>query len=155
MYSFRYKATMTGWNKNKHAHKRFSIHVIKSSPATRCGQPMMGSIGSSFGSGYFISASGLMDASLRLDVASHNIANSNTDGFIPDQVTSIAQSTGGVGGMVVLGNAGMLEAKNTPSQTDYATEGINLLLAKHAFQANAQALKTQIQSERSLLNVFG
>jgi flagellar basal body rod protein FlgC len=111
---------------------------------------MLGAIGNSFGSGYSISASGLMDAALRLNGASQNIANANTKGFAPVQVSSLAEPAGGVKSSVASDSLALAFL-----HTDYAMEGINLLMAKHAFQANANALKAQMQSERSLLDVFG
>jgi flagellar basal body rod protein FlgG len=115
----------------------------------------IGNIDNSYGNGYFISASGLMDASLRLDVSANNIANRNTNGFKPDRVDSIAQSGGGVQGLIVLGNPGMLRDSTTPSQTDYATEAVNMTLARRAFQANAKLIQAQHEADKSLVDMIG
>lgn len=102
----------------------------------------------------YIAANGLMDASLRLDVTANNVANANTDGFIPWRVNSVAQAGGGVRGLVVEGNAGMFAAAQSDSQTDLATEGVNLILARRAFQANAKSLKAYSEAETSLFEIL-
>lgn len=112
-------------------------------------------IGNSFGNGYFISASGLMDANLRLDVSANNVANGNTNGFKPDRVDSVAQTGGGVRGLVVLGNAGMVPDQSTPSQTDYATEAVNMTLAKRAYEANARVIADRHEADKSLMDMIG
>jgi flagellar basal body rod protein FlgG len=115
----------------------------------------IGSMGHSYGNGYFISASGLMDASLRLDVSADNVANANTNGFIPDRVDSLAQAGGGVRGLVVLGNAGMISDKSQPSQTDYATEAVNMTLARRAYEANARMITDRHEADKSLMDMIG
>jgi flagellar basal body rod protein FlgG len=112
-------------------------------------------VGDSYGNGYFISASGLMDASLRLDVSADNVANANTNGFVPDRVDSVAQAGGGVRSLVVLGNAGMLPDKTRPSQTDYATEAVNMTLARRAYEANARVIADRHEADKSLMDMIG
>jgi flagellar hook protein FlgE len=112
-----------------------------------------------------ISTSGLADASLRMDVVANNVANSNTDGFIPDRVNSVASATGGVTSEVepaldpytIEGLQRGAEETATPfsSQADYITEGVSLLLAKHAFQANARAIRASSETGKALIDMLG
>jgi flagellar hook protein FlgE len=116
----------------------------------------MASIGGVFGNSYFDSVSGLQDANLRLNVSANNVANANTNGFQPDWVESVAEKTGGVRGVVFEANAGILHTKETSeSQTDYATEVVNLTLARRAFDANLQALKSQQAADQAVTNIVG
>jgi flagellar basal body rod protein FlgG len=50
-------------------------------------------------------ASGMHDAMVRVDVAAHNIANVNTAGFAPLQVSSVEMAEGGVAPVVTIGAA--------------------------------------------------
>lgn len=115
----------------------------------------MSAIGGTSGSGYFSSVSGLRDANLRMDVVANNVANANTDGFVPDRVDSRADKTGGVRGLVVEANIGMLQNRQSASQTDYATESINLTLARRAFSANLKALSAQQEADQRLIDTVG
>jgi flagellar hook protein FlgE len=103
----------------------------------------------------WISASGINDASLRMNVVANNIANSNTDDFVPDRVDSVALPGGGTIGVFVAGNAGMLSDYEGSSLTDYATEGVNLILAKRAFEANARMLKAENETSQALFDAIG
>lgn len=111
--------------------------------------------GSLWGSAWQISASGLRDANLRMAVTANSVANGNTDRFIPDRVDSVALSSGGVDSVIIPGEAlpnNMPSDYRPPSQTDYATEGVNLVLAQRAFEANAKSLKTQISVTKTLID---
>lgn len=108
-----------------------------------------------YGNGWWISASGIRDANLRMGVVAHNVANGSTDGFAPDRVDSEAVPSGGVTGLVVMGNAGMLSEYEGASLTDYATEGVNLILAKRAFEANTRTLKAESETSKTLIEAFG
>lgn len=119
---------------------------------------------SSFGGGGFqafgISASGIRDATLRLNVAANNIANANTDGFVPDRVSSSAVPGGGVDSYIESGESDLpdVPATNgepTPSQTDLVTEFVNVIVAKSSAQANAKMLKVQKDVSQSLIDAIG
>jgi flagellar basal body rod protein FlgC len=104
-----------------------------------------------------ISASGLRDADLRLDVTANNVANSNTSSFIPDRVDSIEQRGGGVDSVILSGEtppdiSNAPAGYKPPSQTDYPTEGVNSILAQRAFEANAKALKLQSDVTKNLID---
>ena len=107
------------------------------------------------GSQPWISASGLQDATLRMSTVAHNVANANTPDFVPDRVDSITLEAGGVRGLVVESNASMLGMADRTSQTELGGELVNLLLARHAFEANARTMQTQSESQRSIINAFG
>lgn len=117
----------------------------------------MASIDGVFGNSYFDSMSGLQDANLRLNVFSNNVVNANTKGFQPDRVESIAEKSGGVRGMVFEANSGILQSPSASeeSQTEYATEAVNLTLARRAFDANLQALKSQQAADQAVINIVG
>jgi flagellar hook protein FlgE len=103
----------------------------------------------------WISASGLHDASLRMNVVANNIANSNTENFVPDRIESVALPGGGTTGVFVAGNVGMLSDYEGPSLTDYATEGVNLILAKRAFETNARMFQSGSETSRALIEAVG
>jgi len=96
-------------------------------------------------------ASGMHDAMVRVDVAAHNIANVNTAGFSPPQVTSVEMPEGGVAPVVTAGVPG-LGAPLPPggSGTDLAAESVNLILARVAFVASARALATAARMQHTL-----
>jgi len=99
--------------------------------------------GVSSGVSGWISVSGLNDATLRMAVAANNIANSNTDGFMPDRVDSVTLSGGGVETMMTAGyGPAGISGESAPSGTDLVLEGVQLILAQRAFEANARMLKT-------------
>jgi flagellar hook protein FlgE len=88
-------------------------------------------------------ASGMNDAMVSVDVAAHNIANVNTAGFSPLQVSSVEVPEGGVAG---------LGASVPPggSGTDLAAEMVNLILARVAFVASARAFATAARMQHTL-----
>ncbi len=104
-------------------------------------------------SSMWVHYSGMRDARLRVNVTSHNVANLNTEGFVPNRVQSQAQTQGGVISVIEPG----VPLEDPPvhhamasSGTDWSTEGINLILAKSAYQANARILQTTAKSLHSL-----
>ncbi|MBX2860861.1 MAG: hypothetical protein KTR14_06480 [Vampirovibrio sp.] len=118
-------------------------------------------IGGGTGQALFISQSGLSDATLRLANSAHNIANSNTDQFIPDHVNSVAHKGGGVSTVVQPGQAPQFSPSVDPatvtftSQTDLVTEMTNVILAKNAFGANAALLGTQSDVMKTTIEAVG
>jgi flagellar hook protein FlgE len=123
-------------------------------------------ISGSFGSRFNIAASGIQDGLTRLNVASNNIANSNTDGFIPASVISSALPTGGVESQVVPGvppspssysNAGNSTGGNAtfPSQTDLGNEIVNVIVAKSTVAANAKVLRTSKDTTKAIIDAIG
>lgn len=117
----------------------------------------MVAISSSSYSTWGIPASGLRDANLRMAVTANNVANGNTDGFVPDRVDSVSLSNGGVDSVITPGEPSPDYTANNkpPSQTDYATEGVKLALAKNAFQASIKAFKAQNEASKSIIDAVG
>ena len=109
-------------------------------------------------SALFNSASGLRDANFRMGVIAHNVANSNTDGFVPDRVDSIAQSGGGVRPVLIPGvrvEADASVLSSVPSQTEAATEFVNLVAARNAYAANAKVIQSLVETDRTLMDMLG
>jgi flagellar hook protein FlgE len=107
------------------------------------------------GNAFYSSASGLRAAQLGLDIAANNVANGQTDGFMSQRVDSQAAAQGGVSGMVVMVNMGMVLTTDQPSQTDYSEEGLATILAQNAFKANAVAFRSNREVEQTILDVLG
>lgn len=89
------------------------------------------------------SLSGMTAAQTRLDVAGHNVANLQTEGF-RRQVAQAASAEPGV--TVSIGQ--MPEAGN-----DLAADTVGMIEAQHAFGANLMAFRTQDAMTASLLDL--
>ena len=100
---------------------------------------------------YNAAVSGLQAASLQLRASANNIANSDTDGYQKQQVTTQA---GTYGVEVKVEKVGAAEAPtNTPdnldkvadqrSNVDLIDELIEMKAAKNLFEANVETLQTQ------------
>ncbi len=121
------------------------------------------------------SVSALNAYGLRQDVAANNVANVNTNGFVPSRVDmEEAPNKNGVrveqvkkeGDQVTLTQrlkenpaeekreTGAQEAKETPSRTDLATEFVSMVENKNAYNANAQAVKTEAKMAGEVLNTI-
>lgn len=97
-----------------------------------------------FSPGLLIAASGLNDAQVRMDVSANNIANENTDSFIPSRDVSHAIPGGGVASYV-----------QPAVNSDEPEETISLLLAKTQFEANARMVKAYRQTDHALIDMAG
>jgi flagellar basal-body rod protein FlgC len=131
-----------------------------------------------------IAASGLRAATRRLEVAAHNIANLNTDGFVPSRVLDTTVPEGGVQSAVQAGsrNQGRESAdafaedtqggsqppaegtfppaaqpapEPVPSKTNPVAEIVSVLMAEAAFMANLRVLKTDTELSKRLLESLG
>jgi flagellar basal-body rod protein FlgC len=100
-------------------------------------------------------ASGLHAASVRVDVAAHNIANASTPGFEPAQVTSAEAPGGGAVPVVIPGEPVLPADPPAPSGTDLVTEMASLLMARIAVTANARALAAAAALYRELTDSRG
>lgn len=118
-------------------------------------------INNNFGSGFNASASGIRDAQLRMNIVANNVANSNTDNFVPNRVNSSANSLEAGGGV-----NSSVESAYTPfqieglgkdfiSQTSLIEEAVNLSVAKHAYEANALMVKTGSEVTKTLIDMLG
>ena len=90
-----------------------------------------------------ISLSGMNAAQTQLNVAAHNVANLNTEGFSRQQVALTQQTEGGVSAAVT-----------TASQPGAAleTDVVSQLQAKYAFLANLAVFKTSNKMAGALLD---
>jgi len=93
-----------------------------------------------------IALSGMSAAQAQLQVAAHNVANLNTEGFRRQQLSQSAQAGGGVTTLVT-------EA-NTPGAALEA-DLVAQLQAKNAFLANLAVFKTQDKMAGTLLDQHG
>lgn len=91
-----------------------------------------------------ISLSGMNAAQTQLNVAAHNVANLNTDGFTRQEVALTEQPQGGVSASV-----GQASQPVTSLETDVVSQ----LQAKHAYLANLAVFKTSNKMAGALLNI--
>ena len=126
-----------------------------------------------------IAVSGLNVASLRLQVAANNIANSRSDGPLPDaanpeefpnaytplRVNQIGLAGGGTTATITAGSpvtissydpttpftndSGMVASPNV----DLANEFVLLLIARYTSAANAEVIRADAQMSAALLNI--
>jgi flagellar basal-body rod protein FlgC len=128
--------------------------------------------------------SGLRAASLRLDVAAHNLANLHTEGFVPSHVLGSDLAQGGVRSTVAPDRRGrqdggaresgegarddgeapvagagfppaLLDDPATASSVNPVAEIVSVLLAKAAFLASLRALQHDTEASRHLMEVLG
>lgn len=92
-----------------------------------------------------IPLSGLTAARTSLDVRAHTIANLSTEGFDAQQVA--LRAAGPRGGVAV-------ESITRGEGLDLATEIVGTLVAKAMYDVNARVVRTQAETERSLLDVL-
>jgi flagellar basal-body rod protein FlgC len=103
-----------------------------------------------------IAMSGMLAAERRLEVSAHNIANIGTaqDGMQGDAGSAFralrADQVETPGGGTVV-NVSMLP-DNT--QMDFATEAVQLLVARYTFAANVEVMRSSAQLQRVLIDTF-
>ncbi len=90
-----------------------------------------------------MASSGLQAAQTRLQVAAHNVANSQTESFHPLQVAQSTQSGGGVSTRV--------DRSSQPS-AGLEADVVAQLQAKNAFLANLSVFKTNDAMRGTLLD---
>ena len=107
-----------------------------------------------------IGLSALQSYQVAFNVTANNIANGNTNGYVPMRADFHATSPGGVyatissdgdSATVVDGSSG----SNAPSGTDLTQEAVNLLDYKNGYLANAKVVKTQSDLLGTLLDTTG
>jgi flagellar basal-body rod protein FlgC len=99
-----------------------------------------------------IAASGLQDASLRLEVAANNIANVNTHGFRPAAVASAERPEGGVSAVVA--PVALDPIVDQPPGTDLVAELLSLVIARLAFAANARIVDTASETHGDTVSLL-
>ncbi len=106
-----------------------------------------------------IGLSALQSYQVALNVTANNIANGNTNGFVPMRTDFHATSPGGVYATISSQGAAASASDGdtdteSPSETDLTNEAVNLLEYKNGYLANAKVVKTQDQLLGTLLNSF-
>jgi flagellar basal body rod protein FlgG len=91
-----------------------------------------------------ISLSGMNAAQTQLNVAAHNVANLNTEGFSRQQVALSEQPTGGVSAAVTTASQ-----PGSALETDIVSE----LQAKYTYMANLSVFKTSSKMAGALLDL--
>lgn len=104
------------------------------------------SVGGGRGGSLSPAVSGMRDARLRLDVVAANVANANTDGYRPLVVQSSALPDGGVASTLV---------RSDLDGVDLATEAVNMIAARAAFEANARVLARTVTATHAVLDLLG
>lgn len=106
-----------------------------------------------------IGLSALQSYQVALDVTANNIANANTNGFVPMRADFHATSPGGVYATISPQGSAAAAADGdadteTPSETDLTSEAVNLLQYKDGYLASAKAVKMQSDLLGTLFNSF-
>jgi flagellar basal-body rod protein FlgC len=106
--------------------------------------------------------SGLSGFSKTIEVAAHNVANVNTDGFKNSQVEFVEVETGGVlpviqkdnaAGPMVLKDLGQGPSQVELSNVDLGQEAVNLIIGQRGFEANLRTLQTADLVLGSILDI--
>ena len=105
-----------------------------------------------------IAQSGLQVASLELAVSANNVANAESDGFVPSRVEEKALPSGGVSGVVQQAPDPLAEVRAdravlAPSRTDLIQEVLAQSKAAAAYRANLASLRTTDESIGAILGV--
>lgn len=87
-----------------------------------------------------------------LNANANNIANVNTNGFVPTD-TSIEEN--GIGEPEAVYSKADAQAGVTQSQTDLTKEMTDQIQSERGFQVNAPVIKTQDEMLGSLLDIVG
>jgi len=104
------------------------------------------------------SISGLLTFGNKLSNTAHNIANSNTDGY-KTKVATITEDDKGLPkvNLVKSNTSGALVEEygvtRETSNVDLAAEFPQMMIAQRGYEANIQALKTQNEVLKSILNI--
>ncbi len=114
-----------------------------------------------------IAQSGLMVASLAVDVSANNIANALTEDFVPSRVVPSDVEGGGVTADVErlddpvkppqdpLAEVRADRALLAPNRVDLAQELVNQSRAAAVYKANLETLKTSEEMQATLVQMLG
>ncbi len=95
--------------------------------------------------------SGLKAYASALDSSGHNVANANTSGFVPQQVSFQEQPAGGV--TTTISKEGASLATQNSSGTDLASEIVQSIQFKTGFDLSAKTIKTKDQMLGTLIDI--
>ena len=84
-----------------------------------------------------------------LNVNANNVANVNTDGFVPKETTFSENSGGGVSANISTAQ----DSGSTLSQTDISEEIAEQIVLSRGVEANVASIKTQDQLTGALLDI--
>lgn len=92
--------------------------------------------------------SGWSTENKRVAVAANNVANANTEGFVPSRVDGVERPEGGVDGVV-------RPSGTAVTGTDLAEEMVTLRIAENSAKADLIVMKTADRMTESLLDIKG
>ncbi|MFZ6658246.1 flagellar basal body rod C-terminal domain-containing protein [Undibacterium sp. TJN19] len=95
--------------------------------------------------------SGLQAYSRALDSSGHNVANANTNGFVPQQVSFQEQPAGGV--IANISKAGSSLSASDASGTDLNSEVVQSIQYKAGFELSAKIVKTSDELLGTLIDI--
>jgi len=101
--------------------------------------------------------SGLQAQTLRLNSTANNVANSQTEGYSPSQVTLAENQQGGVRAQLqkpVNGTSDAQTAENQTSQVDLAKEMVDMMQTKQFYSANLKTVSVADSMAGDLLDTF-
>ena len=93
-----------------------------------------------------VALSGLRSAELQLAASAHNVANLNTDGVTPLEVTQEERAEGG--------SLTRVDQAASPRPVDLISETVDQLRARHQFMASARALQTTLALRGQITNLL-
>ena len=104
-----------------------------------------------------VASSGLAVASTQLAVAAHNVANANTQGFVPARVEVREAPEGGAEARIELGMperaAEVDRALLAPSRSDLVAETVSQSVAAALYRANLASLRTAQETDEALFDL--
>jgi flagellar basal-body rod protein FlgC len=103
-----------------------------------------------------IGLSALQSYQQAVNITANNVANAQTDGFVPQQVQFLQSVPAGYGVSVAGTSSGATTpdaSPTVPSGTDLTSEMVNLLTYRNGFKAAAKVIQTTDQMLGSLLDV--
>lgn len=102
--------------------------------------------------------SGMRAQELQLNSTANNVANSQSEGYVPSDVTMAEGANGGVRAQLqkpVAAPGVAQEAETKPSQVDLAKEMVDMVASKPMYQANMKSVDTADQMTGFLLDTQG
>lgn len=97
------------------------------------------------------SLSGLFAAQTQFDVAANDVANANTGGYRESRA-ELADTGNGVRVQAITQPGGEPGAPDSPSDVSLAEEMTQLVIARHTYGANAQVLRSTLETQGMLFD---
>ncbi|MBN2645305.1 MAG: hypothetical protein JXR59_07525 [Desulfuromonadaceae bacterium] len=102
--------------------------------------------------------SGMRAQTMRLESSANNVANSQTEGYVPSSVNMAEGVDGGVRTQLqkpVAATGVAQDAENKTSMVDQAKEMISMMESKSMYQANMKTVQTSERMVGNLLDTVG